>query len=151
MRRICAQSAGVAAVNEVLREAGGKVRIEDVLPLFPDFVTIDAFKAAICASLEDYNSQIERLKGDMADATRIADALRCASCRCSSMLGFGLPRCYIVIAQGQSCCKCPYPTDAGARPGPLQHGMARLACVQAWHMRAGATWRRWSSERPRWT
>ena len=66
----------MAAVNEVLQEAGGKVRIEDVLPLFPDFVTIDAFKAAICASLEDYNSQIERLKGDMADATRIADALR---------------------------------------------------------------------------
>jgi hypothetical protein len=72
-----AQSASVAAVNEVLREAGGRVRIEDVLPLFPDFVTIDAFKAAICASLEDYNSQIERLKGDMADATRIASALRC--------------------------------------------------------------------------
>lgn len=28
----------------LLREAGGLLRIEDVLPLFPDFVTIDAFK-----------------------------------------------------------------------------------------------------------
>ena len=66
----------VAAVVEVLQEAEGRIRIEDVLPLFPDFVTIDAFKAAICASLEDYNSQIERLKFEMADATRMADALR---------------------------------------------------------------------------
>ncbi len=69
----------MAAVVEVLQEAEGRIRIEDVLPLFPDFVTIDAFKAAICASLEDYNSQIERLKFEMADATRMADALRCVS------------------------------------------------------------------------
>ena len=61
---------------EVLGEAEGRICIEDVLPLFPDFVTIDAFKAAICSSLEDYNAQIEGLKTEMADSTRIADALR---------------------------------------------------------------------------
>jgi hypothetical protein len=72
----CLQRQRVAAVVEVLEEAEGRIRIEDVLPLFPDFVTIDAFKAAICASLEDYNAQIERLKFEMADATRMADALR---------------------------------------------------------------------------
>lgn len=66
----------VAAVVDVLEEAEGCIRIEDVLPLFPDFVTIDAFKAAICASLEDYNAHIERLKFEMSDATRMADALR---------------------------------------------------------------------------
>lgn len=71
------QKERVAAVVEVLGEAEGQIRIEDVLPLFPDFVTIDAFKAAICASLEDYNAQIEGLKTEMADSTRIADALRC--------------------------------------------------------------------------
>lgn len=69
----------MAAVVEVLDEAEGRIRIEDVLPLFPDFVTIDAFKGAICASLEDYKAQIERLKAEMGDATRMADALRCAA------------------------------------------------------------------------
>jgi len=73
---LAVQRERVAAVVEVLEEAEGRIRIEDVLPLFPDFVTIDAFKAAICASLEDYNAQIERLKFEMADATRMADALR---------------------------------------------------------------------------
>ncbi|KAK9832068.1 hypothetical protein WJX81_003754 [Elliptochloris bilobata] len=100
--------AGVAAVNEVLREAGGKVRIEDVLPLFPDFVTIDAFKAAICASLEDYNSQIERLKGDMADATRIADALR------RDMVA--LEQRTATLDMSEPCARCGAPV--GAPPPP---------------------------------
>jgi hypothetical protein len=38
--------------------AGGLLRIEDVLPFFPDFVTIDNFKDAICDSLERYNKQV---------------------------------------------------------------------------------------------
>ena len=45
-------------MNQLLRQAGGVVKIEDVLPLFPDFVQIDAFKDAICQSLEDYNAQV---------------------------------------------------------------------------------------------
>lgn len=28
------------------------IKIEDILPFFPDFVTIDHFKDAVCASLE---------------------------------------------------------------------------------------------------
>lgn len=52
------------------------IKIEDVLPLFPNFVQIDDFKEAICQSLEEYNAQIAGLKDEMDDATRIADALR---------------------------------------------------------------------------
>ncbi len=37
---------------------GGLLKIEDVLPFFPDFVTIDNFKEAICDSLERYNRQV---------------------------------------------------------------------------------------------
>jgi hypothetical protein len=33
-------------VSEFLRAADGAVKIEDVLPLFPDFARIDAFKGA---------------------------------------------------------------------------------------------------------
>ncbi|KAK9789373.1 hypothetical protein WJX73_010275 [Symbiochloris irregularis] len=66
----------IAQVNDFLRETRGLVKIEDMLPLFPDFVRIDAFKEAICQSLEDYNTHIDHLKAEMADATRIADALR---------------------------------------------------------------------------
>ena len=66
-------------VNDLLRDSGGLVKIEDILPLFPDFAQVDNFKDAICKSLSDYNTQIEDLKAQMADATQIADALRCAT------------------------------------------------------------------------
>jgi hypothetical protein len=54
--------------------AGGLLVIEDILPLFPDFVTIDAFRAAICDSLERYSRAIDGLKAEMDEATDIAGA-----------------------------------------------------------------------------
>lgn len=72
-----AQGAGsIGQVAEFLKCAGGAVKIEDVLPLFPDFARIDAFKDALCDGLADYNTQIQGLRSEMEDATRIADALR---------------------------------------------------------------------------
>ena len=65
-------------MNNLMKQADGLIKIEDVLPLFPDFVQIDDFKDAICQSLADYNEQIAELKTKMDDATRIADALRYA-------------------------------------------------------------------------
>jgi hypothetical protein len=53
---------------------GGLLKIEDILPFFPDFFTIDNFKGAITDSLMRYNRQIEDLKGEMDEATEIAGA-----------------------------------------------------------------------------
>lgn len=91
-----AQAASIGRVNEFLKQANGLVKIEDILPLFPDFVQIDNFKEAICESLEEYNAQIERLKLEMADATRIADALRSVVCPAlhQSRSHLHFPRCF---------------------------------------------------------
>ncbi|KAI4341061.1 hypothetical protein MLD38_025832 [Melastoma candidum] len=59
-----------------LKETDGLLKIEDILPFFPDFALIDDFKEAICNSLEDYNRQIEQLKQEMNDATHGADNIR---------------------------------------------------------------------------
>ncbi|KAH0984238.1 hypothetical protein GBA52_011415 [Prunus armeniaca] len=59
-----------------LKETDGLLKIEDILPFFPDFALIDDFKEAICSSLEDYNNQIELLKQEMNDATHGADNIR---------------------------------------------------------------------------
>ena len=45
-----------------LQESGDLLKIEDILPFFPDFVTIDHFKDALCESLSEYNKSIEHLK-----------------------------------------------------------------------------------------
>lgn len=52
------------------------LKIEDILPFFPDFVTIDHFKEAICSSLDAYNKHIEELKSEMDEATLSAKRIR---------------------------------------------------------------------------
>ncbi|OQV21083.1 Vacuolar protein sorting-associated protein 18-like protein [Hypsibius exemplaris] len=66
----------ISKATEILHESGSVIKIEDILPFFPDFVTIDDFKEAICASLEDYNRHIGTLKGEVDDATAEAQDLR---------------------------------------------------------------------------
>ena len=45
-----------------LQECEGLVKVEDILPFFPNFVTIDHFKDAICDSLQEYSEHIQELK-----------------------------------------------------------------------------------------
>lgn len=52
------------------------LKIEDILPYFPEFLTIDHFKEAICQSLEEYNRNIETLRDDMKLATESAHEIR---------------------------------------------------------------------------
>ena len=69
------QAASVRAAVALLHECE-LLRIDDLLAYLPDFARIDEFKEQICASLEDYNRQIDELKAEMGEATASADALR---------------------------------------------------------------------------
>ncbi|KZC05612.1 Vacuolar protein sorting-associated protein 18 like protein, partial [Dufourea novaeangliae] len=51
------------------------VKIEDILPFFSDFVTIDHFRDAICNSLQEYNQHIQDLKEEMQESTKAAEIL----------------------------------------------------------------------------
>jgi len=70
------QAARIRQAVAFLKETSGLLKIEDILPFFPDFVRIDEFKDAICSSLEEYNRQIDHLRDEMDSATEIADVLR---------------------------------------------------------------------------
>ena len=61
---------------DFMRECDGLVKIEDVLPFFPDFVTIDDFKDAICESLQEYSKHIQELKDEMEEAYDAAKNIR---------------------------------------------------------------------------
>ena len=52
------------------------LKIEDVLPFFPDFVLIDEFKDELCAALQSYNEHIQNLKEEMDEATKSAESIR---------------------------------------------------------------------------
>ena len=58
-----------------LLEVTDLLKIEDLLPFFPDFVVIDDFKEEICVALEDYSTHIETLRAEMDEATKSAASI----------------------------------------------------------------------------
>ncbi|KAN0100510.1 Pep3/Vps18/deep orange family domain containing protein [Tylopilus felleus] len=52
------------------------LKIEDILPFFPDFVVIDDFKEEIAHALEGYSAHIDDLKKEMDEVTRTAESIK---------------------------------------------------------------------------
>ena len=61
---------------KILKDSNDLLKIEDILPLFPDFTTIDDFKTEICEALEEYNEKIDGLKEEMTDYVESAKDIR---------------------------------------------------------------------------
>lgn len=74
-KHVITEHKDIKTVTQILEECD-LLKIEDILPFFPDFVTIDHFKDAICSSLQEYNKNIELLKEDMKSATESAQQIR---------------------------------------------------------------------------
>ncbi|KAL3313279.1 Vacuolar protein sorting-associated protein 18 like protein, partial [Cichlidogyrus casuarinus] len=60
-KHLIKQSQDMSEVTELLKECS-LLRLGDIMPYFRNFVTIDEFKEAICASLDSYNQRISELK-----------------------------------------------------------------------------------------
>ena len=99
-RHVVEDERNVKKAMAVLQECE-LLKIEDILPFFPDFVTIDHFQADICKSLEAYNRDIENLKEEMDNATQSARAIRSDIQALRNKCG---------VVQGNSTCGiCGYP------------------------------------------
>ena len=69
-------SKDVKSAIALLRETDS-LKIEDILPHFPDFVVIDDFlKSEVCSSLNEYNGSINALVGEMEEFTENAKLIR---------------------------------------------------------------------------
>lgn len=90
-------------VMTILEDCGNDLlKIEDVLPLFPDFQTIDQFKKPIIKSLENYNERLNDLRTEMDDASRSIGSIR-------DDLAKYRTRCVATIDSIQSCSLCDQP------------------------------------------
>ncbi|WVN85777.1 uncharacterized protein L203_100928 [Cryptococcus depauperatus CBS 7841] len=74
------------------------LKIEDILPFFPNFVVIDDFKIEICSALEDYSARIGALKEEMNEATASAESIKRDIA--------GLTKRFLTVEQGDKCWKC---------------------------------------------
>ncbi|XP_055496894.1 vacuolar protein sorting-associated protein 18 homolog [Leucoraja erinacea] len=77
------------------------LKIEDILPFFPNFVTIDHFKEAICSSLQEYNKHIDELKQEMEEATESAKRIREDIQEMRNKYG--------VVESQEKCASCDFP------------------------------------------
>ncbi|CAO3652841.1 unnamed protein product [Cunninghamella blakesleeana] len=77
------------------------LKIEDILPFFPDFVLIDEFKSHIYKTLEECNQKIGTLKLEMDEATKSANNIRLDIRNLKS-------RCSQLDYKDQ-CCICDFP------------------------------------------
>ncbi|KAI9147067.1 Vacuolar protein sorting-associated protein-like protein [Paramyrothecium foliicola] len=75
--------------------------IEDLLPLLPDFVAIDAFKEEICNTLEDYCRGIDRLAREMDESARSVTHIKRKIA--------ALDHRYAIVEPGDKCCACGLP------------------------------------------
>jgi len=77
------------------------LKIEDILPFFPDFVVIDDFKDEICTALEGYSAHIESLKKEMNDATKTAEIIK------QDMAN--LKNRFVTVEPAETCSTCDLP------------------------------------------
>jgi hypothetical protein len=97
---ISQQSGGIKTAIEFLKRCD-LLKIEDLIPFFPDFVVIDDFKEEICAALEDYSRNIDALRREMDESSQTAANIKVDIA--------ALDRRYAIVEPGEKCYACGLP------------------------------------------
>ncbi|KAJ5619016.1 hypothetical protein N7510_003000 [Penicillium lagena] len=99
-KKIRQPGTGIKDAIEFLRRCE-LLRIEDLIPFFPDFVVIDDFKDEICTALEDYSRHIDALRQEMDNSAQTAHQIRGEIA--------GLDSRYAIVEPGEKCWICSLP------------------------------------------
>lgn len=99
-KKIQQPGTGIKDAIEFLRRCE-LLRIEDLIPFFPDFVVIDDFKDEICSALEDYSRHIDTLRQEMDNSAQTARQIRSEIANLDSR--------YAIVEPGEKCWVCSFP------------------------------------------
>ncbi|KAK9586806.1 tethering complex subunit [Aspergillus fumigatus] len=99
-KKIRQPGTGIKDAIEFLRRCE-LLRIEDLIPFFPDFVVIDDFKDEICSALEDYSRHIDALRQEMDNSAQTARQIR------SEIAALDMR--YAIVEPGEKCWTCSLP------------------------------------------
>lgn len=100
-KKVISQSNGIKTAIDFLKKCNDLLRIEDLIPFFPDFVVIDDFKEEICSALEDYSRNIDSLKKEMDESSQTAANIKLDIA--------GLDHRYAIVEPGEKCYVCGLP------------------------------------------
>ncbi|ETS79994.1 hypothetical protein PFICI_07523 [Pestalotiopsis fici W106-1] len=99
-KKVISQSNGIKTAIEFLKRCD-LLKIEDLIPFFPDFVVIDDFKDEICNALEDYSRNIDGLKQEMDESSQTAANIKIDIA--------ALDHRYAIVEPGEKCYVCTLP------------------------------------------
>lgn len=99
-RKVISQSSSIKEAIEFLKRCE-LLRIEDLIPFFPDFVVIDDFREEICEALEDYSRSIDSLKKEMDESSLTAANIKLDIS--------ALDQRYAIVEPGEKCYVCSLP------------------------------------------
>jgi hypothetical protein len=99
-RKVISQTDGIKAAIDFLARCD-LLRIEDLIPFFPDFVVIDDFRDEICAALEGYGRSIDLLKKEMDESSQTAANIKTDIA--------ALHQRYAIVEPGEKCYACALP------------------------------------------
>lgn len=99
-KKVISQANGIKTAIDFLKRCD-LLKIEDLIPFFPDFVVIDDFKEEICAALEDYSRNIDILKKKIDESSQTATNIKLDIA--------ALDHRYAIVEPGEKCCVCSLP------------------------------------------
>lgn len=99
-KKVIGQNKSIKSAIEFLKGCE-LLRIEDLIPFFPDFVIIDDFKEEICAALEEYSRTIDSLKQEMDESASTAQNIKRDI--------VALDQRYAIVEPGERCWECRLP------------------------------------------
>ncbi|KAF2084146.1 hypothetical protein K490DRAFT_49808 [Saccharata proteae CBS 121410] len=116
-KKVISTSSGIKPAIEFLRRSNNQplLRIEDLIPFFPDFILIDDFKDEICQALESYSLSIDALHAEMEESSQTAQHIKKDI--------KALEHRYAIVEPGERCWICRLPLLARQFfVFPCQHG-----------------------------
>lgn len=99
-KKIRQPGTGIKDAIEFLRRCE-LLRIEDLIPFFPDFVVIDDFKDEICTALEGYSRDIDGLRQEMDSSAQVSHQIQHEIAALGSR--------YAIVEPGEKCWICSLP------------------------------------------
>uniref|UniRef100_A0A915DBF1 Vacuolar protein sorting-associated protein 18 homolog n=1 Tax=Ditylenchus dipsaci TaxID=166011 RepID=A0A915DBF1_9BILA len=82
----------------LLKESNEAIRIQDILPYFPEFTKIQHFKDPLCACLKEHSLKIQQLQKEMKEASEMAEEISADVDKNKSK--------FMVVKSSDKCFKC---------------------------------------------
>ncbi|OZC11254.1 hypothetical protein X798_01670 [Onchocerca flexuosa] len=98
-RHVIEKQEDIAACVSLLKESDNTIKIQDLLPFFPEFTAIEYFKGPLCECLKEHSGKIKQLQLEMKNATEMAHQIRTS-----------IPFRFTIIRANDQCASCSEPT-----------------------------------------